>query len=59
MKATSERTVAITIAMNEREARWLMAIMQNYMGGEQYAEGIDEKNMRENFFCTLRDKLED
>ncbi len=59
MEAITDKILKITLKLTETEATWLMHMTQNYMGGELYAEGIDERNMRENFFITLKESLEE
>lgn len=59
MEADTARTLRITLRMTEREARWLKNYMQNPMLNPGEYEGDDARTMRENFFCTLRDSMED
>lgn len=59
MEAMTDTVVSVQLNMNEREARWLMAIMQNPMLAPGEYEGDECRTMRENFFLTLRDELEE
>ena len=56
MEVYSEKTVRVHLKMNEKEAKWLKAYMQNFMGTE---EGKRERQMREDLFGYLRDELGD
>ena len=58
MEAISERTVKITLKMNEKEARWLRAHVQNPSLNEGEYEGQESRAMREKFFNTIKGELE-
>lgn len=55
MKATTEKTVKITLELSENEAIWLKGYMQNEIPG--FEEGKKERAMRENLFDLLLDSL--
>ncbi len=57
MLVESEKVVKVTLRMTEREAHWLKNDMQNPKLNEGEYEDADSRNMRENFFCTLREEL--
>lgn len=57
MEATSERTIEVTLVMNDSEARWLMSYTQNFIGGKDEIEGKKSRAMRELLFNTLRGEV--
>jgi len=60
MKASRECKITVILELNEKEARWLMALTQNPMM-PVYDGAIDELEenleMRKNFFDTIKEQL--
>ncbi len=60
MKASRERKITVILELNEKEARWLMALTQNPMipVNDGTIDELEENlEMRKNFFDTIKEQL--
>jgi len=60
MKASRERKITVILELNEKEARWLMALTQNPMmpvNDGTIDESEENLEMRKNFFDTIKEQL--
>ncbi len=57
MKSTSSKHLIITIALDEKEARWLMGLVQNYLSSGEEPE--EYQIHRCNLFDSIKEQLDD
>ncbi len=57
MKYQKSKVLEITITLSEEEARYLMCLLQNYLGGDPDHEPEDEREYRSEIFHGLKDAL--
>jgi len=60
MKASREHKITVILELNEKEARWLMALTQNPMmpvNDGTIDESEENLEMRKNFFDTIKEQL--
>ena len=60
MKASRECKITVILELNEKEARWLMALTQNPMmpvNDGTIDESEENLEMRKNFFDTIKEQL--
>lgn len=57
MKVNTKKEIKITLVLNEREARYLMGLTQNFMGKDLSDEDPNEQSMRYEIFEGLKQSL--
>ncbi len=50
---TETKVVSVALTMDQQEAEWLMAVMQNPFCEDCGRESEEDRNMREKFFNAL------
>jgi hypothetical protein len=57
VRASGRQIVSVTLDLDEREARWLMTLVQNPVGCEPDEEDEQSRKYREGLFHAIKDQL--